>query len=99
MHQQTRQRCSPLWSLQSSIYKLEYIRKLYSGLEIGEWHGNKNRVGSGGSGLGAEGVIVLNRVVRIDPLEKVTCEQRLEGGKGVSQVGVWGKNSPAREKA
>ena len=67
-------------------------------LEIGEWHGNKKRVGSGDSGISGQVVTVLNRVVRIDLIEKVTCEQRLEGGEGVSQVGVWGKNSPAREK-
>lgn len=59
----------------------------------------RNRVGSVGSGLDGEVIIVINRVVRVDLIEKVMCEQRLEGGKGVSQVRVWGKNSPAREKA
>lgn len=45
----------------------------------------KKRVGSGDSGISGEVVLVLS-MVRIDLVEKVTCEQRLEGGKGVSQV-------------
>lgn len=44
----------------------------------------KKRVGSGDSGISGEVVLVLS-MVRIDLVEKVTCEQRLEGGKGVSQ--------------
>lgn len=49
------------------------------------------------SDLGGEVVIVLNRVVRADLIEKVKNEQRLEEGM-VSQVDVWGKSSPGRKK-
>lgn len=64
-----------------------------SGVEI------RKTVGPGGSGLGGGMVMVLNRVVRVDLIEKVMCEQKLEGGQGVSHVGVWGKSIPGREKA
>lgn len=50
------------------------------------------------SDLGGEVVIVLNRVVRADLIEKVKNEQRFEEGM-VSQVDVWGKSSPGRKKS
>lgn len=34
-------------------------------------------------------VSFLNRVLRVDITEKVTFEQRLEGGKGMSHVDIW----------
>lgn len=41
--QWTEQSSSPLWSLQSSVYKLYYVSELHNALEIDKWHGYKKK--------------------------------------------------------
>lgn len=55
----------------------------------------RKRLGSAGSDLPREVVIVLNRMIRVDLIEKVMSEQRLEGGEVASQV----RSGGGREKA
>lgn len=39
-------------------------------------------------------VAISSRIVRVDVIEKVTFEQRLEGIERISQVDIWGKGTP-----
>lgn len=50
----------------------------------------------GGQGMGRDGreATILNRAAKEGLTEKVTSEERPEGGKGVSHTDNWEKSSP-----
>lgn len=39
---------------------------------------------------------LINKVSKEGLIEKVTFEQRRQGGEGLSQMALWGKSIPAR---
>lgn len=43
-----------------------------------------------------QGLANLSRVVKISLVNKVTLEQSLDGGEGVTCAGTWGKSVPRR---
>lgn len=62
------------------------IKYVYGMLKVDKNHGEKVEQDQGRKLLA-----VLGGVVRLTLIEKVGSEQRLRGGKKVSQAGTWGR--------